>query len=216
MTDYSARSAAIRAARASLGAASAVGEHFTVTEHPNGRFSWAPVEIKAVHSGEANHFVLNEAGQKAVAEARAKKPRTPQVAALAGMTPLGIAPPPTEEERALSERHGAAMAKAEGRDRDAADRRLLADAVAGTRMSAKHRAALDAARAGHLPAQPDFSADTHKRWRPKLAAVVAMAEGGDVMGLRAYEIKPVSTSPKAIARYRDLAVIALESRRVPA
>ena len=40
----------------------------------------------------------------------------------------------------------------------------------------------------------------------------ALAKAGDLKGLRAFEINPVSSSPKAIARYRDLCVIALEAR----
>jgi hypothetical protein len=42
--------------------------------------------------------------------------------------------------------------------------------------------------------------------------LVAFAEAGDVEGLKAVEINPVSTSPKAMARYRDLAIMALCSR----
>jgi len=67
-----------------------------------------------------------------------------------------------------------------------------------------------AAREGKLPEPPDFSAVTHKRFRNKLASVVELAKAGDLKGLRAFEINPVSSSPKAIARYRDLCVIALE------
>lgn len=69
------------------------------------------------------------------------------------------------------------------------------------------------ARAGKLPEPPDFSAETHKRFRKKLAAVIALANAGDLNGLRAFEINPVSSSPKAIKRYRDLCIIALEARR---
>ncbi|MFO0271536.1 MAG: hypothetical protein ACK53W_13495 [Gemmatimonadota bacterium] len=83
-----------------------------------------------------------------------------------------------------------------------------ADRVRGGRRAAVQAAAS----AGVLPAAPDFSAETHKRWRGKLAAVVAMVEAGDVDGLRALEIPTYSTSPKAIARYRDLAVAALTAR----
>jgi hypothetical protein len=42
---------------------------------------------------------------------------------------------------------------------------------------------------------------------------VALAEAGDVEGLKVIEINPVSTSPKAMARYRDLAVLAIQSRQ---
>lgn len=75
------------------------------------------------------------------------------------------------------------------------------------------RAAIEtAAREGKLPEPPDFSAETHKRFRNKLAGVIELAKAGDLKGLRAFEINPVSSSPKAIARYRDLCVIALEAQ----
>jgi hypothetical protein len=75
------------------------------------------------------------------------------------------------------------------------------------------RAAIEAAaRDGKLPLPPDFSAETHKRFRNKLQSVVDLAKASDLKGLRAFEINPVSSSPKAIARYRDLCVIALEAQ----
>ncbi len=67
------------------------------------------------------------------------------------------------------------------------------------------------ARQGELP-PPDFSAATHDRFRAKLEGLVALAEKGDIDGLRAVVINPVSSSPKAMARYRDLAVMAIEVR----
>jgi hypothetical protein len=76
----------------------------------------------------------------------------------------------------------------------------------------KRAAILAAAQGGTIPAAPDFSAPTHARFRKKLAEVVAMVEAGNIEGLKAFPIKPVSSSPKAIARYRDLAVIALEAK----
>lgn len=76
----------------------------------------------------------------------------------------------------------------------------------------KRAAILEAAQRGELPPVPDFSAPTHARFRKKLDEVVEMAKAGDLKGLKAFHINPVSTSPKAIARYRDLAVIALEAR----
>lgn len=76
------------------------------------------------------------------------------------------------------------------------------------------RAAIEAAaRAGKLPSPPDFSAETHKRFRSKLEAVVDLAKAGNISGLRKFEINPISTSPKAIARYRELCVLALEAKR---
>ena len=76
----------------------------------------------------------------------------------------------------------------------------------------KRAAIEEAARAGKLPAPPDFSAETHKRFRNKLESVIDLAKAGDLNGLRAFAINPVSSSPKAIKRYRDLCIIALEAR----
>lgn len=82
-----------------------------------------------------------------------------------------------------------------------------------TRPAAGKRAAvLDAAQRGELPQAPDFSAATHTRYRKRLAEIVAAAEAGDIKALKAFEINPVSSSPKALAKYRDLAVIALEAQ----
>jgi hypothetical protein len=68
------------------------------------------------------------------------------------------------------------------------------------------------ARQGELPPPPDFSAPTHARFRDKLAALVELAEKADATGLCAIPINPVSSSPKALARYRDLAVLAIEAQ----
>jgi hypothetical protein len=68
------------------------------------------------------------------------------------------------------------------------------------------------ARLGELPPPPDFSAPTHARFRAKLAALVELAGREDATGLRAIAINQISSSPKALARYRDLAVLAIEAR----
>lgn len=83
---------------------------------------------------------------------------------------------------------------------------------AATRPLGKRAAIEAAAREGKLPEPPDFSAKTHKRFRNKLQAVIDLAKAGDLKGLRRFEVNPVSSSPKAIARYRDLCVLALEAR----
>lgn len=68
------------------------------------------------------------------------------------------------------------------------------------------------AEAGKMPPIPDFSADTHTQFRPKLEELVKLAKAGDIKALKAFPIKPISTSPKAMDRYRNLAVIALTAR----
>lgn len=77
----------------------------------------------------------------------------------------------------------------------------------------KRAQALADAFAGKIPKAPDFSAETHRRFRPRLAELEALVKAGDVKGLHAFEINPISTSPKAMDRYRKLAAIALEARK---
>lgn len=86
-------------------------------------------------------------------------------------------------------------------------------AAAPRAPSGKRAAILAAAQAGKLPSPPDFSAETHKRFRPKLAELVAWAEAGDLKALRAWAYPGfMSTSPKAMQRYRDLCIVALEAK----
>ena len=73
-----------------------------------------------------------------------------------------------------------------------------------------------AAQKGEMPPVPDFSAPTHARFRGKLKTLIALAESGDTAGLQAVKINPISTSPKAMKRYRDLCVIALKAQDEPA
>ena len=81
-----------------------------------------------------------------------------------------------------------------------------------TPVIGKRQAIVDLAHTSALPQPPDFSKPTHARFRAKLAQIVALAEAGDIAGLQAFEINPVSSSPKAMARYRDLCVIAITAR----
>ena len=124
------------------------------------------------------------------------RPTEAQAAAEAAQAPEEI---PAAFVAALGPR--AAGRPAEGPDRPKTHRPL-----------GKRSAALADAERGVLPAAPDFSAETHKRFRGKLAEVVAMAEASDIAGLEAFKINPVSSSPKAIDKYRGLCVIALKAR----
>jgi hypothetical protein len=72
------------------------------------------------------------------------------------------------------------------------------------------------ARLAELPPPPDFSAPTHARFRNKLEGLIALAEKGDAEALMAVAINPVSSSPKALARYRDLCLIAIAARALVA
>lgn len=174
LVSYSAKSAAIRAARKALGAEAIPGTDFVVNEAA-GRFSWSE---KAPATPGADLPGLHEEPEapKPVKKGFAGTPKTPKA-------PKAPREPQAEEA-----------------------------AATGARMSAKHKAALEAARRGELPEPPDFSADTHKRFRPKLEEAVKLATAGDLEGLEGFHINPISTSPKAIMRYRDLALVALKAQ----
>ena len=67
-----------------------------------------------------------------------------------------------------------------------------------------------AAAEGVLPAQPDFTAETHARYRARLAKLVELQQAGDIAGLKAITIKAADSSTIPLARFRDLSIQALE------
>ena len=73
----------------------------------------------------------------------------------------------------------------------------------------------EAAAHGKLPHPPDFSAKTHERFRTKLDHVVKLAKAGDIKGLKGVQINPISSSPKALDRYRNLCITALRNKDKP-
>ncbi|WP_198375758.1 GIY-YIG nuclease family protein [Neoroseomonas rubea] len=79
-------------------------------------------------------------------------------------------------------------------------------------VSARHRGEdRKAAARGLIPDPPDFSKPTHALYRALLASVVAMVEARDMDALRAFSIhRWNSDSLRAIQRYRDNALLALE------
>jgi len=95
-------------------------------------------------------------------------------------------------------------------DESARDSRKLAKLTAGP--PGKRAAVLAAAQAGKLPPPLDFSAPTHARYRDAAEELVALAKAGNIEVLKRLTFKTYSSSPKAMAKYRDLAVIALEAR----
>ncbi|MGI0528015.1 hypothetical protein [Rhizobium giardinii] len=105
-----------------------------------------------------------------------------------------------------------------GKPRKAAKAEKPANAPKAAKAAApekhgKRAEILASAEAGILPAKPDFSAATHARFRKRLDKIAALVEKGDVKALKAFPINPISSSPKAMDKYRNLAVIALEAQR---
>ncbi len=73
--------------------------------------------------------------------------------------------------------------------------------------------AREAAAKGVIPKAPDFSANTHRSYRGLLAEVEALVKAKDLAGLQAYKVKGSSTSPAAVKRYREIALIALKAKK---
>lgn len=87
-----------------------------------------------------------------------------------------------------------------------------AGATEGSRSRYDWSAAEEMAEKGKIPPALDFSAETHKRFRGALADVVKAAKAGDTKALGAIKINPVSSSPKALDRYRKLCLKAIKAK----
>jgi hypothetical protein len=86
----------------------------------------------------------------------------------------------------------------------------------GERHRYDWNSAEEKANKGIMPSKPDFSAPTHERFRPLLAEVHKAATGDGkaadkIAALKKIKIAPISSSPKAVKRYRDLCVKALSA-----
>jgi hypothetical protein len=146
-----------------------------------------------------------------VAEVVAGPPAAPRAAEAAKLPPQPKAPPaprPAKVPQAPRPRPTLVAAPATGDVPKALNARRAPAGKAAERLADAQR--------GILPVPPDFTADTHKRFRIKLGELVAMAGAGDVTGLEAFEINPISSSRQAMDRYRKLAVLALRAKQAPA
>lgn len=132
------------------------------------------------------------------------------------ISPQG-APPPKEKAAQSPDNSARAQPKPMLAKKPAkaatAQEKALADAPAKPmpRANAARQAAEASADKGILPPVPDFSADTHKRYRDKLAALQALVEARDLKGLRTFETNPISSSRKILERYRLLSIRALNA-----
>jgi hypothetical protein len=188
-----------------------------VAMHPNGR---RPLIYGVTVDGRSGLVTETSMSMEDPMKTYAKKFNAQRAAKAAGHSPEEIEIVRVKDGYTFRVKDGAAAeesaqaAKAEPTPRKGRKGRKAAGTpeAAATRPLGKRASIEAAAREGKLPAPPDFSAETHKRFRNKLQNVIDLAKAGDLKGLRAFEINPVSSSPKAIARYRDLCVIALDAR----
>lgn len=184
---YAKRFNAQRAARKLLGEAAQEGEAFRTFKAPNGEWDFETLTAQATTDAEP---------EAALPAAEPVEEGDPEFAAR------------VEAKREAKRQRGKKLAEARAASRP--------EPKAEAAPTGKRAAVEEAARQGSLPTPPDFSAATHARFRAKLAKLVELAEAGDAEGLKAVALNPVSTSPRAMARYRDLAVIAIEARAAKA
>lgn len=83
----------------------------------------------------------------------------------------------------------------------------------GERKTYDWTGAKERAEKGSLPPTPDFSANTHKYYRPLLAEAVKFAKAGNVKALLAMKFARNDGSPGVVKRYRDIAVAALKAAK---
>jgi hypothetical protein len=86
-------------------------------------------------------------------------------------------------------------------------------AHAGERARYPWREAEEAAAKGKIMAAPDFSAETHTRFRPHMALIVEAAKAKDLKALRGLKWDGfLSSTPKAMERYRAICIAALSAK----
>lgn len=132
-------------------------------------------------------------------------------AAWANHQPRVIAPAPAQEITIMARNNNATTKVA---SRKPITEKKPEAARTGARSRYDWNAAEEMAIKGKVPPALDFSAPTHARFRDALAEVVKAAKAGDEKALKAIKINPVSSSPKALDRYRGLCLKAVKAKAV--
>jgi hypothetical protein len=152
---------------------------------------------------------LDAAKRAARSAERAKASERKAMAKNLGMSPFQMRSTGAPLKSETKAKDKATMAKSA---KTSARRSSTKASAAGARARYDWNGAAERAAKGTMPKALDFSAPTHDRFRDLLAEVEKAAKAGDVDALRKIKIAPTSSSPKAIKRYRDLCVVALENK----
>lgn len=211
---YSSKSNAIRAARAALKGKhrDALAEvHFRL-EPIGDEFAWHEIDLGTgqIATGELLEDGATEAkGVPPITVVPAKGgPKALPAAKLAHDTRSPKRRKADEAAQAAGFPNATRMAEAKQAEKAAAK----AAKPKAEKPASKRAEVVAAAERGELPTPPDFSADTHKRFRPTLEALVAAAKAGNLKALKEDKTEPKSSSRQAICRYRDLAITALTAQ----
>lgn len=147
---------------------------------------------------------LTEADKAAIAELQAKAGTAPKTA-------KGATPAPAKPKGGKSSKPAPAPKPKKG-DKAAAAPKAKTARKDGNRSRYDWNGAREAAAKGTIPAAPDFSANTHRSYRPMLAEVEKLVKAKDLPGLQAYRVKGTCSSPSAVKKYREIAIIALKAK----
>lgn len=149
--------------------------------------------------------------RKATKTQAASAPAKPEAA------PAAPTPPPAKPEAETTEDTMTTKTTSKSKKASKAKARTpvkaKTKAASGARARYDWKTAEEKAAAGTLATPPDFSAPTHKPYASKIEEVLKAARAGDKEALAKIKIKPVSSTPKALDRYRKLAITAIENKK---
>lgn len=192
---YTERKNAVRAAKVAMIKAGVKGPlsdvHFKIVDLDDGLFGWERIDLE---TGARSFSPPEDTNRAIVAEAK-EEDRLARHGIKAGRKVTGLASNGVEKVDV------AALPPAKALKPPKADKPL-----------GKRAEALAAASRGKMPAAPDFSKPTHKAYRKKLDEVVALVKAKDVAALKAVAIRTSGSSGKALDRFRQMAVAALEAK----
>ncbi len=219
-TTYTTKNDAVRAARAALKAKHRdplSGVHFRL-DAVGDEWAWHEIDLGtgAVALGELLEDGVNPDPKPAlppVTVVPAQGRAAPKAAKAATTTKPVKEPSKREAARMAKIAAADAANKAKANEPKAAKAPKAPRVPGAPKTSSKKAEMLAAAERGEMPTPPDFTADTHKRFRPVLQKLVDAAAAGDLKVLKADTTQPLSSSRVALCRYRDLAITALEAQR---
>lgn len=198
-TTYSNRSNAARAARAACAAAGISqplsGVHFTV-DKAGDDFGFTLIDVK---TGETTRSFSPTADASAAFDAQES---TTRPTARKAASPRLPGPPVG----------GTRYDPADGADAaEAARPAKAARAKKAKSLGKRAQVEVDAA-AGKLPPLPSFGGQDKARYAKQVEELSALTAKKDIKGLNALEIPTYSSCRRAMAKYRDLAVLALQAQ----
>lgn len=191
--------------------------------------------------GTAKLLAEREAAERAKAKAKRAADKEARIIKARQKAALKGTPPATETEKTMTKTQARAIATeaakthpitkvAAGSKAKATSKKKAAKAPAKKKASKKSaaanarkpadgdrarydwKAAEEKALGGKVPSAPDFSAPTHARFLPILKAIKEAVAAEDLKALKAIKINAISSTPKAMARYRDICVSALSQK----